>query len=337
MDDCNVFVGLDYHQASVQVCVMDAAGEVLVNRACPNEDEVIVTVAEQHGRVVEAAVESCTGAASLADVLVTQAGWSVSLAHPGYVRRMKQNPDKTDFSDARMLADLIRVGYLPKVWLAPLKIRELRWVVRHRQQLVNERRNAKLRIRALLREHRVGSGPGRPWTRAWMAWLNTLTTLGSHASWLLERHQTQLARLAEEIRAVERRLEAMTADDPVAQRLRTYSGIGLVTACTLRAEIGRFDRFRSGKQLSRFCGLTPRNASSGERQADAGLIRASNRQLRATLVEAAQRLMRCDARWRPLAERMKRAGKPYNVIVAAVGNRWIRWLFHEMQATPTAA
>ena len=26
---------------------------------------------------------------------------------------MKQNPDKTDFGDARLLADLLRVGYLP--------------------------------------------------------------------------------------------------------------------------------------------------------------------------------------------------------------------------------
>ena len=53
------------------------------------------------------------------------------------------------------------------------------------------------------------------------------------------------------------------------QKLLTMSGIGLVTAVTLRAEIGRFDRFRTGKQLARFCGLSPRNASSGQRQASA--------------------------------------------------------------------
>ena len=33
---------------------------------------------------------------------------------------MKKSPDKTNFSDAKLLADLVRVGYLPKVWLAPL-------------------------------------------------------------------------------------------------------------------------------------------------------------------------------------------------------------------------
>jgi hypothetical protein len=59
----------------------------------------------------------------LAEELVSRAGWSVDLAHPGYVARMKANPDKTGYSDARMLADLERVGYLPKVWLAPAEVR----------------------------------------------------------------------------------------------------------------------------------------------------------------------------------------------------------------------
>jgi hypothetical protein len=49
----------------------------------------------------------------------------VQLAHPGYVARMKQSRDKTDFGDARMLADLERVGYLPRVWLAPEEVREM--------------------------------------------------------------------------------------------------------------------------------------------------------------------------------------------------------------------
>ena len=337
MSDCTVFVGLDYHQASVQLCVLATDGQELCNRSLPNEYAVLVTVAEQFGEVAEVAIESCNGAAALADELVTHAGWSVSLAHPGYVRRMKQSPDKTDFGDARMLADLVRVGYLPRVWLAPPSIRDLRWLVRHRQQLVNERRNTKLRITAMLRAHRAGSGPGRRWTCAWMAWLSALDTLGPQARWVVDRHQANLDRLARDIREVERRLVEVTQDDAMVAKLLTHAGIGLVTACTLRAEIGRFDRFRSGKQVARFCGLTPRNASSGERQADAGLIFACNRQLRATIVEAAQRLVRYEPRWRAMAERMKRKGKAYNVIVAAVGNRWMRGLYHEMLSLSAVA
>ena len=82
---------------------------------------------------------------------------------------MKQNPDKTDFGDARLLADLLRVGYLPKVWLAPERLRRLRRLVRYRQQLVDQRRNIKLRIRALLRENRLRAPTGMSaWTKRWL-------------------------------------------------------------------------------------------------------------------------------------------------------------------------
>ncbi len=47
-------------------------------------------------------------------------------------------------------------------------------------------------------------------------------------------------------------------------------------ATVMRAVIGRFDRFRTGKQLSRYCGVTPYDSSSGKRQADVGLIEAGN-------------------------------------------------------------
>jgi hypothetical protein len=107
---------------------------------------------------------------------------------------------------------------------------------------------------------------------------------------------------------------------------------------TLRAEIGRFDRFDAGKQLARFCGVTPRNASSGQRQADAGLIKAGNPELRRVLIELAHRLIyRNDPRWAKLAAGMLRRGKPKNVVIAAVANRWVRWLHHELRREPDHA
>jgi transposase len=250
---------------------------------------------------------------------------------------MKQNPDKTDFSDARMLADLARAGYLPRVWLAPGDVRELRRLVRYRQQLVDERRNIKLRVSALLRDQRIMYAPARRWTQAWVCWLRETDDLGEHSRWIVDRHLIRFGSLGEEIHEVESRLEEATRDDAVVSRLMSYKGIGAVTAWVLRAEIGRFDRFCSGKQLARFCGLSPRNASSGTRQADAGLIKAGNRQLRATLMEAAHRLIRFDLHWMLFANRLLGRGKPKCVVVAAAGNRWVRWLYHQMQPAQLVA
>jgi transposase len=331
-----LFVGLDYSEAGVQVCLLDEQGVQVGNRWCSNDWEEIRGYAEKHGKVAEAAIESCTGAADLAEELATRAGWSIHLAHPGYVERMKQSPDKTDYQDARLLADLVRVGYLPRVWLAPAAVRDLRQLVRYRQQLVEQRRATKLRVRAVLREYRCRPAADvNAWTQVWLKWVSNEAEIGPLSRWVLDKHLAELKRLAQAIREVEEHLAEATAEDAVVKRLREQAGIGPVTSWVLRAEIGRFDRFRSGKQLSRFCGLSPRNASSGDRQADAGLIKAASPLLRAVIVEVAHRLPRQDIRWAKFRKRLQEAGKKGSVIAAAIGNRWVRWLYHQMK--PLAA
>lgn len=338
MSSLNVFVGLDYHQDEVQVCVLDESGRMLCNRGVENDARAIRQIAERYGSVQVAALEACCGASDLAQEL-SELGWSVSLAHPGFVARMKQNPDKTDYADARLLADLLRVGYLPKVWLAPERLRRLRRLVRYRQQLVDQRRDVKLRIRALLRENRLRGPVGvSPWTKGWLAWVQEDAALKDEDRWMANQHLEMLQHYTQRIAAVEALLKQVGQDDAVVQKLLSLEGVGLVTALTLRAEIGQFNRFVTGKQLSRYCGVTPRNASSGQRQADAGLIRAGNPQVRRVLVELSHRLIhRIQGRWAKLAGKLMSAGKKKNVVVAAVANRWVRWLHHQMQPEALAA
>jgi len=332
MSTLQVFVGLDYHQDSIQVCVLDSEGRQLVNGTRGNHWEEVASVVPA-GVGVSAAIEACSGAADFAEELMAHTSWKVELAHPGYVARIKQSPDKTDFSDARLLADLQRVRYLPKVWLAPDWLRELRRLVRYRQQLANERRNTKLRIRALLRDQRI-KGPRdiQPWTKKWFHWLETTNERNNISRWILHQHINKLASLEKELKAAEQFLQKETAEDPVVQELLKQPGIGLVTAVTLRAEIGRFNRFQTGKQLARFCSVTPRNASSGNRQADAGLIKAGNPELRRVLIETANRLKWQNEYWTDFSNRMKQRGKAPSVITAAIANRFVRRLYHQMMS-----
>lgn len=325
-----LYVGLDYHQESVQVCVVDDNSRVLLNRRCGNDWREIVQAVRPLGMVKRAGIECCTGSADLAEELVTQARWPVDLAHPGYVARMKQTPDKSDFSDARLVADLERTGYVPRVWLPPREVRELRVVLRFRQQLVDRRRNTKLRIGAILRQQRL-KGAGTRWSKGWLCWLGYTHDLSDAGRWVIDQHLSDLRDLNHRIMLAEKQLERMTQDDPQVKKLMAIKGIGEVTAWWLRAEVGRFDRFKNGKQLARFCGLSPCNRSSGTRVGDSGLIWAGHPQLKAVLIEAAHRLARYQPRWRELYFNLREAGKPACVALAAVANRWIRSLLHEMK------
>lgn len=343
MENVPVFVGLDYHSKGVQVCVVDASGNVLVNRRCGNSVAEIGAAIVSGGRaertVQRAAMESCCGAADLAEALIAELKWPLSLAHPGYVSRMKHNPDKTDYADARMLAELSRAGLIPPVWLAPRSVRELRLLVRLRADLVGQVRATKTRILAVLRQQRAvePTGFGR-WTKKWLAWLGGSDCgLSDQGRFGVSVYQEGLASLRAQITKVESRLREAVAGDEVVSALMAIKGVGEVTAWTMRALIGRFDRFTSGKQLARFCAVTPRNASSGERMADSGMIKAGDPQLKTVVIEAAQRLRRYEPRWRAMSESMAARGKATSVIVGAVANRWMRGLYHQMKGLPMAA
>jgi transposase len=233
--------------------------KILANQSVDNDPDAVMRVVAPFGGNVHAALEVSTGAAALtqkysAEQLIAKSGWLVELAHPGYVARMKQTPDKSDWTDAKLLADLTRTGYIPRVWLAPKYIRELRELVRHRHGLVEQRKQVKLRLRALLRNHRIVC-PHSPWTIAW----NPMEA-GNGA----QRSDRIIPRSIRSLHFVTlpATISCDVADDPVVRQLLGQAGIGIITAVTMRALIGRFDRFRTGKQLAHFCALCPRNNSS---------------------------------------------------------------------------
>ena len=126
------------------------------------------------------------------------------------------------------------------------------------------------------------------------------------------------------------RINAFVEGDALARRLRSKKGIGSFSAAVLRAEIGTFNRFKNGKQLARFCGVSPRNCSSGERQADAGMVKAGNPLLKTVVVEAVHLIVQHDREWRKFAANLLSKGKPRCVVIGAVANRWLRKLYYEM-------
>lgn len=327
-------VGIDYHQESVQVCILNETGDVVLNDSYPSDASKVRRVIMEHGGAGAVALEACSGSATFLKELVQGQPWIGKLGHPGYVSRMRQNPDKSDHSDGLLLADLLRVGYLPEVWIAPDAIRDLRVLVRYRSRLVKEVSGTKLRIRALLREWRIEPPPKcNLWTLKGCAWIASAAhKLLPLSAWVLLEQLEQLSAQKRRVKAVEHRIEDALATDPVAQRLRSLKGVGLVLSATLRAEIGDFTRFKSGKQLARFCGVTPRNASSGKRVADAGIIKAGNPALKAAITECAHLLCRYDPELREFKDRLVSAGKPKCVAIAAVANRWTRRLYYRMTA-----
>ena len=109
MSIVSCYVGLDYHDETIRVCVLAEDGELIVNRNVGNDPAEVRRLVQLRGAsVCGVAIEACCGSADFAAELIAQTGWSVKLAHPAAVQRLKKNRDKTDHGDAWLLADLLR-------------------------------------------------------------------------------------------------------------------------------------------------------------------------------------------------------------------------------------
>ncbi len=74
---------------------------------------------------------------------------------------------------------------------------------------------------------------------------------------------------------------------PMIQALQGLRGIALITATSLVAEIGSFERFATPRQLMSYVGLIPSEYSSGERRKQGEITKTGNRHVRRLLVESA--------------------------------------------------
>jgi len=84
-----------------------------------------------------------------ADV-IGECGARLHLAHPLGIKAFAYQRVKKDESDARLLADLLRMGRLPESWIAPPEVRQLREAVRYRHKIVEARANAKAQVHGVL-------------------------------------------------------------------------------------------------------------------------------------------------------------------------------------------
>ncbi len=76
----------------------------------------------------------------------------------------------------------------------------------------------------------------------------------------------RLVQLQADMHMIEQRLDEYAHRDVAVQRYQRVPGVGLLTATALRAGAGDLSRFKSGRQLSAWLGLTPREHSSGQQR-----------------------------------------------------------------------
>jgi transposase len=200
-------------------------------------------------------------------------------------RRTGRTRGKSDPIDALAVARAaLREPRLDHPRPGEAAVRELKLLVDHRDDLVDERRRAQQRLRWHLHELDPDlSVPAGALDRA--VWLDRL------ARRLARGEQTVLVQIARElvgrcrnltrtILALDRDLQQRTSE--TAPGLLALPGCGALSAAKLLGEIGPIERFDTDAQLARHAGVAPLEASSGKHRRHR-LDRGGNRQLNCAL------------------------------------------------------
>ena len=282
------FVGVDLHRRRSVIVRMTADGQRLGPAVRIDSDpfELARQVASW-GEAPEVVVEATYGWYWAADVMA-EAGARVHLAHPFGIMGFAQRRVKNDERDAADLADLLRMGRLPRAWIAPPEIRGLREAVRYRAKLVALRTGLKAQVHSVLAKQGVrvpmsdlfGLGGGK-----------LLDGLALDAPF--HARVVSLRRLIDavsfEVDITAKRVAAQLSNHRGYWAVQAIHGIGPVLAAIFVAEIGDVTRFGRPQQLCSWAGLTPRHRESDTKVRRGRITKQGNPLLRWAAVEAVQR------------------------------------------------
>jgi transposase len=201
------------------------------------------------------------------------AGGRVHLAHPLGVKAFEYRRVQNDVRDAQDLADLLRMGRLPKSWIAPPPTRELRELVRHRAKLVGLRSDCKAEVHAVLAKCGVQVLMSDLFGVAGSDLLNGLDLPKPYAARIASLRRL-MSLLDFEIDIFAGVARGRLARDPGYTAVQTITGIGPILGAVFVAEIGDVTRFPSADKLTCWAGMTPTHHESDTKARRGRIIRA---------------------------------------------------------------
>lgn len=302
MSEDNIYVGVDLHKRQFYEVRLSGSGETIVSRRWSTDWEAVSAFAQTLDRRHRVVIEPVENSYWFLEQLAGVAG-SVHIANPSRVRLIAESRLKNDRIDARTLADLLRVGYLPEVHLPGPEVQAWRRLISTRVSIVRDRTRLKNRIVSLVAREGYRLRASDPFGRSGRTEISSLP-LTAPLRGLVDRQLAIVDVLASQLSALNTEIETIAAGDEITGRLRTIDGLGAFSALAVRAVVDRIDRFRSVKAFAAYTGLVPSYRHSGEVFHTGGITKQGSRLMRWVLIQAVPHVMRHNSHLRRLYSRL---------------------------------
>jgi transposase len=324
-----VYIGIDLHANNCVVVVIDEKGRKLHERRLRNDLPLIVEdLAPYRKRCGGVVVESTFNWYWLVDGLI-DAGYDVHLANTAAIQKYSELKYTDDKTDARWLAEMLRLRLLKEGYIYPKEGRAVRDLLRKRSQLVQQRTAQILSIQGLVSRN-TGAPPSGNTVKTMTAWeLDAL--LSDPLVVRAARSNLQVYRcLDREIADLERLVLERTKSSPDFEHLLSAPGIGQILGMTILLETGDINRFaRVGNYVS-YCRCVGSQKLSNGKKKGKGNTKNGNRYLAWAYVEAANYAIRFSPRIKRFFER-KRAKTNGVVAIKTVAHKLARGCYHALK------
>jgi len=292
------YLALDIHKHYSVVAGVNFEGQVV-------REPVRIEHADLEGWLVKnieptdhVVIESTTNAWHIYDLLEPLAE-KVLVANPIKVKQIAQARVKTDIRDTLILARLLAANMIPEVWVPPVHVRDLRYLLSQRRHLVGMHTQTVNRMHSVAHRHHLSHAKGKRFNEKNTRWQHD-EELSDSEQFQLELDMSTKEHLAEQAEKISKKLARMSHQKPWAESmmyLTQLPGFGVITGMTVMAAIGDITRFESPKHLVSYSGLNSGLEQSGVKLRGKKITKEGRKDLRWAMVEVARRAVKSDPLW----------------------------------------
>ena len=263
---------------------MDENGQKLSSKSISNELDILKEYFNTIPKPFELAVESTYNWYFFIDLAQNYAD-KAYLANSYELKAFAKRNKKTDKIDAKLIADVLRKGYLPTVYITDKKTRQLKEHLRYRMNLVKDRSKIIFRLKALL--DRLGYQANGDFTtnKALDNIDLTRAPLGYHN--IIDKYIEQLKWYREKIFVCSKDLEQEVKYDRDIINLMSIPGLSYFSASLIKTEIANISRFKNFNNLCSYAGLAPKVHQSANTLHNGPLSKNRCKNLQWILIETA--------------------------------------------------
>lgn len=314
--DYELFIGIDVDKNSFSFTVKDH-GTMNKSKKVPANTESFYNYIQKtySGKKIICAYEAGPTGFHLHDYL-TQKGIHCLLISPLSIPKASNQRVKNNRIDSEKIAHHLRAGALKTIRVPQGPYRELRYLVKTRENYANNRKVAKQRIKALLLSanlYHLLKDTNSKWSRSYIKGLHEIPCSDA-IRYSLDMLLMDLEYARKQTLDIHRLIKSFCENNneikDYMKYLQSISGVGFITAVSLLGKIGNPKNLKNVRELAAFIGLVPTEYSTGDTISKGSITHLGDKTLRFLLIEAAWVAIRHSASLDKFYYRIKKRHHP---------------------------